>query len=259
MREDLIASLTRPIINQEYRTPLETFDIMCDRIRAALRQPAGVKVKALEWVEAKALGNTRKLIALDCFRNEFARLDLPKTGDEIALFKERSQKRYEACILSALSAAEAENAGRPAVLNEKALEAGAVTFYDQNNCPVCHGIPDYFGSLVDRARDAAEKASTKFPQPNYVTLKIAEEAGEVVRGAVHYAENRMEWKEVEGEIVQLLAMLIRFVTEGDQINGITPPAAAEAENARLRKLIEEKGKEPAAPQKAVTWQGADRP
>lgn len=83
---------------------------------------------------------------------------------------------------------------------------------------------DYFGGLVERARNAAEKASRKFPQPNYVTLKIAEEAGEVVRGCVHYAENRMEWSEVEGEIVQLLAMLIRLVTEGDQINGVTPPA-----------------------------------
>ena len=82
---------------------------------------------------------------------------------------------------------------------------------------------DYFATLVDRARAAATKATAKFPQPNYVTLKIAEEAGEVVRGAVHYAEGRMPWEEVEGEIVQLLAMLIRFVTEGDQINGVIPP------------------------------------
>lgn len=84
---------------------------------------------------------------------------------------------------------------------------------------------DYFGSLIERARASAAKASEKFPQPNYVTLKIAEEAGEVVRGAVHYAERRMEWSEVEGEIIQLLAMLIRFVTEGDQVNGIVPPTA----------------------------------
>lgn len=82
---------------------------------------------------------------------------------------------------------------------------------------------DYFGELVERGRLAAAKATTKFPQPNYVTLKIAEEAGEVVRGAVHYAENRMEWAEVEGEIVQLIAMLIRFVTEGDEVNGVKPP------------------------------------
>lgn len=84
---------------------------------------------------------------------------------------------------------------------------------------------DYFASLVALARVSADKAMKKFPQPNYVLLKVAEEAGEVVQAGVHYAEKRMEWEQVEGEIVQLLAMLIRLVTEGDQINGITPPTA----------------------------------
>lgn len=84
---------------------------------------------------------------------------------------------------------------------------------------------DYFASLVAMARVSADKAMRKFPQPNYVLLKVAEEAGEVVQAGVHYAEKRMEWDQVEGEIVQLLAMLIRLVTEGDQINGVTPPAA----------------------------------
>ncbi len=87
---------------------------------------------------------------------------------------------------------------------------------------------DYFASLVVLARVSADKAMKKFPQPNYVLLKVAEEAGEVVQAGVHYAENRMEWKQVEGEIVQLLAMLIRLVTEGDQINGVTPPASCAA-------------------------------
>lgn len=82
---------------------------------------------------------------------------------------------------------------------------------------------DYFASLVSKARTSADKAMVKFPQPNYVLLKVAEEAGEVVQAGVHYAENRMTWQEVEGEITQLLAMLIRLVTEGDQVNGITPP------------------------------------
>ncbi|EPY5246108.1 hypothetical protein ACXDSM_003822 [Klebsiella pneumoniae] len=87
---------------------------------------------------------------------------------------------------------------------------------------------DYFASLVAMARVSADKAIRKFPQPNYVLLKVAEEAGEVVQAGVHYAENRMEWGKVEGEIVQLLAMLIRLVTEGDQVNGITPPASCSA-------------------------------
>lgn len=90
--------------------------------------------------------------------------------------------------------------------------------------PVSTLIPeDYFSLLVSKARPAAEKAMRKFPQPNYVLLKVAEEAGEVVQAGVHYAERRMSWEQVEGEIVQLLAMLIRLVTEGDQINGVTPP------------------------------------
>lgn len=96
---------------------------------------------------------------------------------------------------------------------------------------------DYFASLVAMARVSADKAMRKFPQPNYVLLKVAEEAGEVVQAGVHYAEKRMEWDQVEGEIVQLLAMLIRLVTEGDQINGITPPAAG-------IQVIEGEGHEP---------------
>lgn len=107
----------------------------------------------------------------------------------------------------------------------KQLEELSVTA-SSDGAVLAAAVPgDYFGDLVARARATAAKASAKFPQPNYVTLKIAEEAGEVVRGAVHYAENRMEWSEVEGEIVQLLAMLIRFVTEGDQVIGVIPPAA----------------------------------
>ncbi|HHQ6537947.1 TPA: hypothetical protein ACSTJY_003326 [Serratia fonticola] len=85
---------------------------------------------------------------------------------------------------------------------------------------------DYFSTLLNAARLAADKAMQKHPQPNYVLLKVAEEAGEVVQAGVHYAEGRMTWQDLEGEIVQLLAMLIRLVTEGDQVNGITPPLPA---------------------------------
>lgn len=84
---------------------------------------------------------------------------------------------------------------------------------------------DYFSSLVSKARQSAEKAMIKFPQPNYVLLKVAEEAGEVVQAGVHYAEGRETWENLEGEVVQTMAMLYRLVTEGDQVNGVIPPAA----------------------------------
>ncbi|MDU1024230.1 MAG: hypothetical protein E7A38_01385 [Leclercia adecarboxylata] len=82
---------------------------------------------------------------------------------------------------------------------------------------------DYFSSLVSSARVRADKAMRKFPQPNYVLNKVAEESGEVIKAVIHYTEGREEWANVEGEIVDNLAMLIRLVTEGDQVIGFTPP------------------------------------
>ncbi|EPM1804067.1 hypothetical protein [Klebsiella pneumoniae] len=114
-----------------------------------------------------------------------------------------------------------------AALDERLALVEALEKAQQRNAEL-EAQNDYFASLVAMARVSADKAIRKFPQPNYVLLKVAEEAGEVVQAGVHYAENRMEWGQVEGEIVQLLAMLIRLVTEGDQVNGITPPALCSA-------------------------------
>lgn len=99
------------------------------------------------------------------------------------------------------------------------LYAEPVLAQQQNN---------YFSYLVNSARAEADKAIRKYPQPNYVLLKVAEEAGEVVQAGVHYAEGRIAWRLVESEVVQLLAMLIRLVTEGDQVNGVFPPSVAKA-------------------------------
>ncbi|BEO08432.1 TPA: hypothetical protein ACHQNL_001367 [Serratia marcescens] len=89
---------------------------------------------------------------------------------------------------------------------------------------------DYFGELVKKARSAADKAMRKFPQPNYVLNKVAEESGEVIKAVIHYTEGREEWGSVEGEIIDNLAMLIRLVVEGDQVIGFTPPEACRGAN-----------------------------
>jgi|GEM_PF-3843560 len=70
----------------------------------------------------------------------------------------------------------------------------------------------------------AEKAMRKFPQPNYVISKVAEEAGEVVKAAIHCAEGRETPENVAGEIRQAMAMLIRLYVEGDQVHGLVPLA-----------------------------------
>ncbi|MBB66890.1 MAG: hypothetical protein CMP19_05090 [Rickettsiales bacterium] len=68
----------------------------------------------------------------------------------------------------------------------------------------------------------AEKAMVKFPQPNYVSLKVAEESGEVVKDAVHCAEGRQSYLNLKKEITQNIAMLYRLVVEGDQVIGLKP-------------------------------------
>ncbi|WP_236708971.1 hypothetical protein [Pantoea ananatis] len=92
-------------------------------------------------------------------------------------------------------------------------------------------LPDYFDNLVEQARPRAEKAMVKFPQPNYVLNKVAEESGEVIKAVIHYTEGRETWANVETELIDNLAMLIRLVKEGDQVIGFTPPAEVQRLNA----------------------------
>lgn len=60
------------------------------------------RVKKLEWFVAPALNAGKKLLAYDCFGNEFARLDLPRSAEFIATFMEERQVLYNRTILSAL-------------------------------------------------------------------------------------------------------------------------------------------------------------
>ena len=80
-----------------------------------------------------------------------------------------------------------------------------------------------FASLLAKAKERAIKAAIKFPQPNYVLNKFYEEAGEVGKEVIHYTENRGNWARVEDEIVDLLAMTIRLLKEGDGVIGFVPP------------------------------------
>lgn len=91
---------------------------------------------------------------------------------------------------------------------------------------------DDFDTLITEARAEAGRAMQRFPQPNYVISKVAEEAGEVVKAAIHCAEDRESAREVRTEMKQLIAMLYRLWVEGDQVHGLPPlipdtPAAQE--------------------------------
>jgi len=82
---------------------------------------------------------------------------------------------------------------------------------------------EYVGSVLRSSVRQAEKAMGKFPQPNYCLLKVAEEAGEVVKAGVHLAEGRdFTHEDLEGEVVDTIAMCIRVLVEGDQVIGLPP-------------------------------------
>lgn len=78
----------------------------------------------------------------------------------------------------------------------------------------------FFELIVDSMAEA-DRAMRKFPQPNYVISKVAEEAGEVVKAAIHCAEGRETAANVQGEMKQLIAMLYRLWVEGDQVHGLS--------------------------------------
>lgn len=79
-----------------------------------------------------------------------------------------------------------------------------------------------FMELVADAMSEADTAMRKFPQPNYVISKLAEEAGETVKAAIHCAEGRESMKNVRAEMRQTIAMLFRLWVEGDQVHGLAP-------------------------------------
>lgn len=90
---------------------------------------------------------------------------------------------------------------------------------------------DALGQLLEDAIFASGKAMSRYPQPNYTITKVAEEAGEVVKAAVHCAEGRGDAFQVRAEIVDAMAMLIRLYLEGDRVHGLPPVAASVAASA----------------------------
>lgn len=81
---------------------------------------------------------------------------------------------------------------------------------------------DQFFLLFQQAVNEAERAMRRYPQPNYVISKVAEEAGEVVKAAIHCAEGRENSQAVRDEMTQLIAMLFRLWVEGDGLHGLAP-------------------------------------
>lgn len=95
-------------------------------------------------------------------------------------------------------------------------------FEPRNIAETMMGPSDDFISIVKSAISTAERAMHKYPQPNYVISKIAEESGELVKAAIHSAEGRDSLQHVRDEMIDTIAMLYRLWIEEDQIHGCPP-------------------------------------
>ena len=79
----------------------------------------------------------------------------------------------------------------------------------------------YLHDIFARSVGQSRRAMVKFPQPNYCLLKVAEEAGEVVKAGVHLAEGRdFTHDDLEREVIDTIAMCFRVLIEGDQVIGL---------------------------------------
>jgi len=127
---------------------------------------------------------------------------------------------------------------REAFANEKAKEAAehalaAVSISATLTPAKLTPFEDSFIELMLDGMAEADRAIRKSPQPNYVISKIAEEAGEVVKAAIHCAEGRETAANVRAEMRQLIAMLYRLWAEGDQVHGLLAvyPITKDPDNA----------------------------
>ncbi len=91
-----------------------------------------------------------------------------------------------------------------------------------------------FLRMVQEGITAGDHAMRRYPQPNYVLIKFAEEAGEVVKAAVHCAEGRDTVDHVRAEMVDAVAMLYRLFVEGDGVIGLLPASWVDPERVKAR-------------------------
>lgn len=79
---------------------------------------------------------------------------------------------------------------------------------------------------VDRAR-------AKFPNPRLLLSAMTEEHGELVKSVLDKMQGKASEAHVYGEAVQLVAMVVRLIEEGDPLHELAPIALAEDQGVEI--------------------------
>lgn len=79
------------------------------------------------------------------------------------------------------------------------------------------GYPTYLrvlsAELLDQIESEVERARAKFPDANHLNIALMEETGELAQAQLQHGPRS---EEAKGEAVQVIAVAIRIIQEGDR-------------------------------------------
>lgn len=70
--------------------------------------------------------------------------------------------------------------------------------------------------------DELVRARAKFPKPDYLITAFSEESGELVKSVLDHLFEKATKDEVYAEAIQVIAMAVRLIEEGDPVHKLTP-------------------------------------
>lgn len=86
-----------------------------------------------------------------------------------------------------------------------------------------HSTRSGSGSIVELVEQEVARARSKFAAPTHTLLATHEEVGELTRAVLRYQLERAGTAaEVQKELIQSMAMLLRLWEEGDQSLNLSP-------------------------------------
>lgn len=77
-------------------------------------------------------------------------------------------------------------------------------------------------SWIDDVNAELERARKKFPNPDFLVTAFSEESGELVKSVLDHMFGKSTKDEVYAEAIQVIAMAVRIIEEGDPIHKLNP-------------------------------------
>lgn len=83
---------------------------------------------------------------------------------------------------------------------------------------------------IDDVNSEVQRARSKFPKPDYLVTAFSEESGEFVKAVLDKMFGKATKDDVYSEAIQVIAMAVRLIEEGDPIHKLDPLIAQPQSN-----------------------------